>query len=458
MKNKNTFLIALILVIVAATSIFVFAGGLRGESAYQVAVKNGYTGSESDWLLSLQGKDGKSVDYYNMYEKAKETGEIASTTTFLEFIQEYITTSGSSDEMLYSIQNSLLSSVCVAVFYKDTTESFNTLSSAGAGFVYDLQSDGTMYIITNYHVTYTSPYATDIKYYVTLYSDNYMYSESGKSAAIKANGIEMEYVGGNLNYDIAVLKASSTESKNKVQSAVSAGALKKAEIADPNVDLAVGTACYTIGNPMGEGMSVSEGIVSVAYEEIYINNITGGSSIQMRGVRVSCNINGGNSGGALYNSKGKVIGVINSKREYADASKANSEDIDGVSFAIPLSVALNVADAAIEQGTDPHFVDLGLEYATKYCTVTYDTATGLTTSRETAYVSAIEFGSPLITKLQANDIITSFSVTRGSTTTTIQMNHYYTLSDYSLKLKSGDILTINYSRSGTAGTTSITIA
>ena len=458
MKNKTNFLLALILVVVSAAAIFIFSGGLRGESAYQIAVKNGYTGSETDWLLSLQGKDGKSVDYYAMYEKAQETGEIATDVTFLQFIQDYITTSGSADEMLYSIQNSLLSSVCIAVFYKDLYEGPNTQSSAGAGFVYRLdESDGTMYVITNYHVTYTSSHATNVKYYATLYSDNYMYSESGKSNAIKTNGIEMEYVGGNLNYDIAVLKTTLAESKAKVKTAYDAGVLKQADIADPNVDLAVGTSCYTIGNPMGEGMSVSEGIVSIAYEEIYINNITGGSSIQMRGIRVSCNINGGNSGGALYNSKGKVIGVINSKREYADSSKSNSEDIDGVSFAIPLSVALNVADAAIDQGTDPTFVDLGLEYATKYCTVTYDTSTGLTSSRETTYVSAIEFGSPLITKLQVNDVITSFSVTRGLVTTNVDMNHYYTLSDYSLKLKSGDVLTIGYSRGGVAGTATVTI-
>lgn len=447
MKNKNTFLIALILVIVAITACFVFAGGLRGESAYQIAVKNGYRGSETDWLLSLQGKDGKTVDYYAMYEQSIERGEITSTTTFLEFIQS-ITQSGSADQMVYSIQKSLLSSVCVDVF-----DNHNGSSSAGAGVVYDLQDDGTMYVITNYHVTWTS-HPLESSYYVTLYSDNYLYSESGKTEKIKTKGIEMSYVGGSLNHDIAVLKSTTTAAKQKVKDAKNAGALIKAEFEDPTKDLAVGTSCYTVGNPMSDGMSVSDGIVSVAYETIYVNKIGPSTNVAMRGIRTSCDINGGNSGGALYSSAGKVIGIINSKQDYSDG-----DDIDGISFAIPLSVAINVTKAAIEQNDDPSFVNLGLTYATKSCTVRYDESTRMVVSTEEAYVASISTTSPLLLSgLQANDVITSFSIERGTETTNVQMNHYYTLSDYALTLKIGDTLKINYERGEVHGTATITIA
>ena len=78
MKNKNSFILALILVCVFAIGVFIFAGGIKGMSAYELAVLNGYVGTEQEWLAGLQGsdgKDGESIDYAAMYEDYKESDE-----------------------------------------------------------------------------------------------------------------------------------------------------------------------------------------------------------------------------------------------------------------------------------------------------------------------------------------------------------------------------------------------
>lgn len=170
--------------------------------------------------------------------------------------------------------------------------------SEGAGSGVIISKNG--YIITNYHVV---DGATTI--YVTL-----------------TNGKEYEatYIGGDAENDIAVLR-------------INANNLTAATIGDSDA-LVEGEDVIAIGNPLGElGGTVTEGIISSTSREITIDGV------KMDLLQTSAAINPGNSGGGLFNMDGELVGVVN--------AKSSGSEIEGLGFAIPVSTAIEAAEAII---------------------------------------------------------------------------------------------------------------
>ncbi len=169
--------------------------GSDGLSAYQIAVVNGFSGTEAEWLLSLQGSDGEnstSVDMYAIYEAYIDVAELDEEEfTYNDFLVYYYSLL-TDDSAEYATQTALRSTVDICYTYTATIISLTqttlnngqtayiiekTQSSgvaAGAGIIYsyeDTDGDGeydVAYIVTNYHVAY-------IEYYVNL--ENYAYYE-----------------------------------------------------------------------------------------------------------------------------------------------------------------------------------------------------------------------------------------------------------------------------------------
>ena len=163
-------------------------------------------------------------------------------------------------------------------------------ASAGSGFV--LTADG--YIVTNYHVVED---ADTVK--VTMYNgDEY----------------DAKYVGGDEDYDIAVIKV---EAEN----------LQPVTVGDSDT-LNVGDHVLAVGNPLGElTFSMSGGMVSSVNRAINVS----GPPFNM--IQTDASINPGNSGGPLFNSYGEVVGIVSAK--YSSAS--NEESVEGLGFAIPIN-------------------------------------------------------------------------------------------------------------------------
>lgn len=460
--NINSIMIAVMLFFVVVVSIFIFCGGAKGKSAYQLACENGFKGTQAEWLESLKGKDGKdgkTVDYHALYTSAKESGEIESDTTYLQFIQSYIakTEDGSQTKLLYAIQDSIKSSVSIVVSYPEGHE---TRCASGAGSIYSIDQDGNAYIITNYHVTYTGTSSRNI--YIFLYEDSQMLNrwklEQGNKtdssdfvSELEAdnNTIKGTYIGGSKTHDIAIIKV---ENNSRLASKYKNGDIDKVKLADPSKDLIVGSACYAVGNPFGEGISATQGIISVAYEQIGIQDVEDTTqAFAMRAIRVSCAINGGNSGGGLYNENGELIGVINSKRYYANKA---GDIAEGTAFGIPLPVAKTVADKIIAECngktiTKPTFLTIGITYTIDDCVAEYNSDTGYFTTKETISVESIvkdSYASKV--NLQVGDKLVSAKIDYkvGTSTKLITLNHYYTLSDLILTVSKGDTLTLNVSR------------
>lgn len=181
----------------------------------------------------------------------------------------------------------------------------STAAASGSGFI--ISSDG--YILTNYHVIESSDSIT-----VTLYS--------GQTHAASVVGYDE-------SNDIAVLKVEATD-------------LSPVILGDSD-QLNIGDDVLAIGNPLGElTFSLTAGKISAKDREVTFSN-----GVMMNLLQTDCAINSGNSGGALFNVYGEVVGVTNAK--YSGASQG-SASIDNIGFAIPLNAIRGIIESIIEKG------------------------------------------------------------------------------------------------------------
>ena len=175
-------------------------------------------------------------------------------------------------------------------------------ASSGSGFI--LTKDG--YIVTNYHVIESGK---TVK--VTLY-DNTTY--------------DAKVIGGDADYDIAVLKIEGTD-------------FQAVTVGDSSL-LKVGDHVTAIGNPLGElTFSMSEGIASSVNRAINVD----GTPFNM--IQVTCAINPGNSGGPLFNEYGEAVGIVSAKY-----SSYSTTTVEGLGFAIPINDVLSMIEDIMTNG------------------------------------------------------------------------------------------------------------
>lgn len=249
-----------------------------------------------------------------------------------------------------------------------TTNWFGQTSSSavsGSGFV--VTTDG--YIVTNYHVI-EAAYQRNYKVSVMFYD--------GKTYDATIVGVEEEN-------DVAVLKIDAT-------------GLTPVVVGDSE-SIQVGEEVYAIGNPLGElAFTMTTGHVSALDRSITTNEST--SAINM--FQFDAAVNSGNSGGPLYNAEGKVIGIV--------TAKYSSTGVEGLSFAIPINDAIDIANDLITNGYVTGKAYLGANIDSRYDSV----YANYYNMPEGAYVFSVESGScaekcglaagDIITKLGGNEV------------------------------------------------------
>lgn len=322
-----------------------------GTSAYEVAVKNGYQGTEKEWLATLQGidgKDGADLTAQDLYETAVANGYEG---TYLEFCANVLKVDLREDNDVDTIAQNVTSVVSIYCGFSQSvrvnpwTVQTQYYPTAGAGVIIDLdQERGNALIVTNYHVIYDadSDRANGISDSIYLYTYGAYNAFGGNKystpyADTKGDGMKATYVGGAMEYDIALLSVTgSAFLKTCVAS--------EARIAASD-EVQVGEKVFAIGNPDGAGIAATEGIVSVESEYIQMSSTDGSSTVlQYRVMRTDAAINSGNSGGALFNAKGELIGITNAKN-------AGSE-IDNMGYALPITQVKNLADNILANRTE----------------------------------------------------------------------------------------------------------
>jgi len=291
---------------------------------------------------------------------------------------------------------------CVGITITTTTNFYGYVTSSavsGSGFV--LTSDG--YIITNYHVVEEA--AKDRSLPITVFFND-------------GSSYQAEYVGGEKDNDVAVLK-------------VDAKGLKPVVLGSSD-DLAVGNPVYAIGNPLGElTFSFTSGVVSALDRVITTGSGADATSLNM--LQTDCAINSGNSGGPLFNAYGEVIGITTAKMS---GSSSSSATIEGLGFAIPINDVKDMIQDLMRYGyvTGKPYMGITVSSVSEIDAQRYNQPVG-------AYVESVEEGSCAEKAgLKRGDIITAMDDTEITT--------HSALSAAKATYRAGDTVTLTVYRNG----------
>ena len=429
MKRSFLTILGLILLLCICSASLVSCGD-RTESAYDIAVKNGFVGSEADWLASLKGED---LQIYDIYENAKKEGFEGD---FLAFLSEYLgldtedvagaILAHEAKDISELIAYPLLASVSIQASSNGLSGT-NSKPAAGSGVIYSLdRAKGDAYIITNHHViSYTdSNSEKQIHQSISVFLWGAEYTTANINRAV--------YVGGSETYDIAVLKVASSQLIQE------SNALP---ISVANSDeIAMGQTSIAIGNAAGQGISVTTGAISMDSKDVTLN----GNRTQ-RLIQIEAPLNEGNSGGGLFDKNGKLIGIV--------SSKAESSSIENIGYAIPSNVAIGIVEKLIddyeEGGSDSSVslmvAKLGIHLETGNTFGVYDDEKGLALIREVVTIDSVTMLSPAKSAgLKSGDVLKSITVDD----VTREIVRGFTLEDAELLCRENSRVTIVYERDG----------
>ena len=174
--------------------------------------------------------------------------------------------------------------------------------SAGSGIIVG-QNDSELLIVTNNHVVEGSSTLT-----VTF---------------IDEESVEADIKGTDSDKDLAVVAVPLSKIKDSTMNKIAVATLGDSDKTQ------VGDQVIAIGNALGYGQSVTTGIISAKDRKVQLENQT------MTLLQTDAAINGGNSGGALLNASGEVIGINVAK--YSSSGSSSNASVEGMGFAIPIS-------------------------------------------------------------------------------------------------------------------------
>ena len=302
-KLKITIVIILFIILIAAVLIWIFKPSNLG------------------FISDLVGGNKEKIELKHTKEiKVKSEG------VYITDVSEVV------DEVMPSIvsitSKTIIKSGNVLPYYFGSDAGSREYKAEGAGSGVIIASDkNSIYILTNYHVVKET----------TELSVKFIDDES-YDATIK--GISERK-------DIAVVSVSKKDMKKATLEQIKVATLGNSD------ELKVGNGIIAIGNALGYGQSVTTGVVSALNRELTTDDYT------EEMIQIDAAINGGNSGGALLNSKGEVVGINTAK--YSESALSSRPSIEGMGFAIPISDVENTIKDLINGKNDEGNLLLGIE-------------------------------------------------------------------------------------------------
>lgn len=191
-------------------------------------------------------------------------------------------------------------------------------AGAGTGIIIG-ENDSELLIVTNNHVVENSDTLT-----VTF---------------IDETSVEANIKGADADYDVAVIAVPSGSIQPETL-----GALKVATLGD-STELKVGEPAIAIGNALGYGQSVTTGVISALDRSVAATDSRTGQTIEnsVNLIQTDAAINEGNSGGALVNVNGEVVGI--------NSAKLIGDNVEGIGYAIPISDVSDLIRGLMNQET-----------------------------------------------------------------------------------------------------------
>ena len=293
--------------------------------------------------------------------------------------------------------------------------------SAGSGIIMSTDDD-YLYIASNNHVVEGAQTLT-----ITF---------------VDGSAVEGQIQGTNTEKDLAVVRVALSDISDDTMNKI-----KVATIGD-STGVRVGESSVVIGNALGYGQSVTTGVISALEREVTFQN-TDGSTMTNKLIQTEAAVNPGNSGGALLNMNGEVIGIVSAK--YSDT------DVEGMGYAIPISEAKPIIEDFInnkvteDKSTDSETLSdaylgiagVDIDQMTAY---QYNMPTGVYVARVESGTGAENAGlekGDVITGFDGKDIYTmaeiqealkSHSVGDTVTIKVAKQNNNYALTDVSITL------------------------
>ncbi|NGZ76577.1 S1C family serine protease [Saccharibacillus alkalitolerans] len=286
-------------------------------------------------------------------------------------------------------------------------------AALGSGVVFEKQG-GKAYVITNQHVI----------------------AGAGQLEAVLTDGtrLKAKLLGSDIITDVAVLE-------------IDGGKVKAvAQIGDSD-RLDLGETVIALGNPLGLGDTLTSGIVSYPQRVMPVSlNEDGVYDWEQQVIQTDAAINEGNSGGALVDLDGRLIGI--------NTMKIASAGVEGIGFAIPINQVMATADELLKSGkiSRPYLGVYSLDLNNPYAPMAEDQVDELKlpSSIEKGVVVLESLGPAKDAGIRLNDVIVGFD--NQSIDSTLMLRKYL----YQRK-HIGDKMKISYYREGKKNTVTVTL-
>jgi putative serine protease PepD len=206
----------------------------------------------------------------------------------------------------------------------------------------------------------------------------------------------------------------------------------------------VGQPVVALGAALGLSSTVTVGIISAVDRNILVPGDSGQAAVLVGALQTDASINPGNSGGALVDCDGHLIGVNSARATVPNAAGQPSAGSIGLNFAIPVDLAVMVADELIKSGSVTHAY-LGLQAVPLPARLAPgDVDGGLFVTMVSAAGPAAAAG------LQPGDILTQVNGQRATSTLELTV--------LELGRRAGDTVVLTYRRGDETGTATLTLA
>ena len=395
-KNRKKHGVMKVIAMIAAVAI---VGGGAGFGGAYLAGRSAIVSGVSDSAISESTASSPDVS------GTSSAAAIESTPTLNDLqssaVRKELTGIEYNSDGSFKYTRDLVSTVRDSIVYIEVYVNYRgekTLYGAGSGII--ISSDG--YIVTNAHVT------DDMDSYTVSVTTTD--PETGTGVV---NKYDATLIGSDTDTDLSVLK-------------IDAEGLQAAVLGDSD-KMSLGDDVVVIGNPLGLETSVTKGVVSGLNRQVSSNERS------LSSIQTDAAINEGNSGGAMFNMYGEVIGVVNEKlvNNYAE----------NVGFAITINEAKSVVNDLISKGY-----------------VTGRPILGITCLQVSEYVGAIQGMTPglYITDIDQSLPIAKSGLVVGDTITAIDGTAVTSTAEVSSILngkKPGDTVTATVARSDEFGRT-----
>lgn len=315
---KKPLKIFLGIIVFALVSIGCFTAASYGGKLIDKAKQTAYLGEDNDPKEDddeKSGGDDESLEEDGIGNDGKDQ-EIAQGTALDVFSSQE---KDGVTQVVENVMPAIVSINCTAYYQQEDFfgRRYNSQGSgAGSGIIIG-QNSKEVLVVTNAHV---------------------VGGKEPKVSVVFCDGKEYpaEIKGSDTESDLAIVSVNVSSMDRETINSIKIASLGSSD------DTKIGEMAIAIGNALGYGQSVTVGYISAKERKIEIED----SSQSMSLIQTDAAINPGNSGGALINLKGEIIGI--------NSAKFSDTDVEGMGFSIPISDALPIITALMNEEEVEH--------------------------------------------------------------------------------------------------------